>query len=162
MNAVIKRSSCTKRYKHKSGFRAGSGQTYSVRKWINTSHLKHHPARPSPVFSYSVLCAVSYGRPRWLIITLRRVAYSAVKSITACAPITATCLPLNIFISYANTDSMEPVIIHQELSPNGNCLCPAHSLFITRDGSGGERLQHKPRTQPASRRCLSLFLRGAE
>lgn len=160
MNVVIKRNSCTKRYKHKSGFRAGSGQTYSVRKWINTSHLKRRPACPSPVFTYSVLCAVSYGQPRWLIITLRRAAYSAAKSITACAPITAMCL--NVFISYANTDPMEPVIIHQELSPNGNCLCPAHSLFITRDGSGGDRLQHKPRTQSASRRCLSLFLRGAE
>lgn len=38
---------------------------------------------------------------------------------------------------------MEPVIIHQEVSPNGNCFCPAHSLFISLDGSGSERLRSK-------------------
>lgn len=43
-----------------------------------------------------------------------RVACSAVKSITASTTVTAMCLPLDIFISYANTDPMEPVIIHQE------------------------------------------------
>lgn len=45
---------------------------------------------------------------------IRRVACSAVKSITAAAAVTAVCLPPDIFISYANTDPMEPVIIHQE------------------------------------------------
>ncbi len=45
---------------------------------------------------------------------IRRVARSAVKSITASTTVTAMCLPLDIFISYANTDPMEPVIIHQE------------------------------------------------
>lgn len=66
---------------------------------------------------------------------ITRLACSAVKSIAASVTITAMCLPLDIFISYANTDPMEPVIIHQELSPNGNSFCPAHSLFITMDGS---------------------------
>lgn len=65
---------------------------------------------------------------------ITRLASSAVKSIAASVTITAMCLPLDIFISYANTDPMEPVIIHQ-LSPNGNSFCPAHSLFITVDGS---------------------------
>lgn len=65
----------------------------------------------------------------------REVACSAVRSITA------MCLPLDIFIPYANTDPVEPVIIHQEVSPNGNCFCPAHSLFISLDGSGSERLR---------------------
>lgn len=74
---------------------------------------------------------------------VRRVACSAVKSITASTAVTAMCLPLDIFISYANTDPMEPVIIHQELSPNGNCFCPAHSLFISMDRSGSKRLHHK-------------------
>lgn len=45
---------------------------------------------------------------------VRRVACSAVKSITASTTATAMCLPPVIFISYANTDPMEPVIIHQE------------------------------------------------
>lgn len=45
---------------------------------------------------------------------IRRVACSAVKNITASTTVTAMCLPLDIFISYANTDPMEPVIIHQE------------------------------------------------
>lgn len=71
---------------------------------------------------------------------VRRVACSAVESITATTAVTAMCLPLDIFISYANTDPMEPVIIHQELSPNGNCFCPAHALFITLDRSGSKRL----------------------
>lgn len=53
------------------------------------------------------------------------------------------CLPLDIFIPYANTDPVEPVIIHQEVSPNGNCFCPAHLLFISLDGSGSERLHSK-------------------
>lgn len=70
----------------------------------------------------------------------RGVACSAVRSITASA---AMCLPLDIFIPYANTDPVEPVIIHQEVSPNGNCFCPAHSLFISLDGSGSERLRSK-------------------
>lgn len=45
---------------------------------------------------------------------IRRVACSAVKSITASTTVTAMRLPLDIFISYANTDPMEPVIIHQQ------------------------------------------------
>lgn len=67
----------------------------------------------------------------------RRVARLAVRSITASS---AMCLPLDIFILYVNTDPVEPVIIHQEVSPNGNCLCPAHSLFISMDGAGSAGL----------------------
>lgn len=86
----------------------------------------------------------------------RGVACSAVRSITASA---AMCLPLDIFIPYANTDPVEPVIIHQEVSPNGNCFCPAHSLFISLDGSGSERLRSKQAVSPVLL-FISLRLRA--
>lgn len=82
-----------------------------------------------------------------------RASCSAVRSITA-----AVCLPLDIFIPYANPDPVEPVIIHQEVSPNGNCFCPAHSLFIRLDGSGGERLHSKQTVSPVLL-FISLSLR---
>lgn len=110
--------------------------------WNLTWHGPHPPPRV-PV------CGLTTS----LDINIRRVACSAVRGITA-----AMCLPLNIFIPYANTDPVEPVIIHQEVSPNGNCFCPAHSLFISLDGSGGERL-HSKQTVSLVLLFISLSLR---
>lgn len=50
-----------------------------------------------------------------LITTLRGAADSAVRRAAA-----GTRLHFNVFISYANTDPVEPVIIHREPSPSGN------------------------------------------
>lgn len=68
----------------------------------------------SLILSYSFFCAVSNHLPNWLIITLKKLHAQQGKSGTASTTVRPMSLPLDIFISYANTDPMEPVIIHQE------------------------------------------------
>lgn len=70
-----------------------------------------HPLTHLQLFCF--MCGLLW--PAMLVdYNTRRLACSAVKSITASTTVTAMSLPLDIFISYANTDPMEPVIIHQE------------------------------------------------
>lgn len=68
--------------------------------------------------SFYFLCGLSWPAlldPCCLITTLTSAAESAVRRAAA-----ETRLHFNIFISYANTDPVEPVIIQREPSWNGN------------------------------------------
>lgn len=105
------RNSYTEQYKLKSLLQR---TTFLTAQKANPAFFHCHLMHFSLILSYSFFCTVSNHLPNWLIITLKKLHAQQGKSGTASTTVRPMSLPLYIFISYANTDPMEPVIIHQE------------------------------------------------